>query len=48
MLLMYEFTVDFFLAVVVYLADFTCIMYGEYICNQGVCDIDCVIYKLFL
>lgn len=35
----------FFLAVVVYLADFTCIVYGECICNQGVCDIDCVIYK---
>lgn len=37
----------FFLAVVVYLADFTCIVYGECICNQGVCDIDCVIYKFF-
>lgn len=22
-------------------------MYGECICNQGVCDIDCVIYKFF-
>lgn len=37
----------FFSAVVVYLADFTCIVYGECICNQGVCDIDCVIYKFF-